>query len=162
MKVVMITGANRGLGLELTKRLLSLIQHKEDGMVIACSRHMSKELEELNKQPHLHHVELDITSQKSVDASFSTISALLGGKGINLLINNAAVLLSRGKPSTTSADDFLKTFEVNVAGTYRVTLKFAPMLYSAAEQNPSVAIGCHKAFCLNISSNMCSIENTTV
>ena len=161
MKVVMITGANRGLGLELTKRLLSPIKHKEDGMVIACSRHMSKELEELNKQPHLHHVELDITSQKSVDASFSTISSLLGGKGINLLINNAGVLLSWDKPSTTSADDFFKTFDVNVAGTHRVTLKFAPMLYSAAEQNPSVAIGCHKALCLNISSNMGSIENTT-
>lgn len=160
MKVAMITGANRGIGLELTKRLLSLKKDEKDGIVIACSRHISEELNELKKHPNLLHVELDITCQKSVDNSFSKISTVLKGRGINMLINNAGILLSRERPSNTTADDFMKTFDVNVVGTHRVTMKFAPLLCLAAEQNHNVAIGCHKALCLNISSILGSISNT--
>ena len=156
MKVSMVTGANRGIGLELVKRLAL----ETEGTVIACSRSMSEELEELVKSPSVHHVSLEITSQESVDEAHEKISSILGDKGINLLVNNAAMAIKTMSPLTTSTEDISKNFEVNVVGTHRVTLKFAPFLFKAAEQNPDAEIGGNKAFCLNVSSAVGSITNT--
>ena len=153
----MITGANRGIGLELTRRLAG----NKEITVIACSRNMSKELEEVLEHDNVHHVDLDITSQESVDGAFKKVHALLGGQGINLLVNNAAILVTSDLPSSTSADDLTKNFDVNVVGTHRVVTKFAPLLYQAAEENHDVEIGCQRALCLNVSSAVGSITNTT-
>jgi len=84
-KTVLITGANRGLGLEFVR------QYLEDGHdVIACARNLSKAKElstlaESNRS--LSTVELDV-------ADFETINKLgekLKGHPIDLLINNAGV-----------------------------------------------------------------------
>jgi len=156
MKVSMVTGANRGIGLELVKRLAL----ETESTVIACSRSMSEELEELVKSPSVHHVSMDITSQESVDEAHEKILSILGDKGINLLVNNAGMAIKTMSPLTTSTEDISKNFEVNVVGTHRVTLKFAPFLFKAAEQNADAEIGCNKAFCLNVSSAVGSITNT--
>lgn len=154
----MVTGANRGIGLELVTRMSSL----DTEVVIACSRTMSAELEELVKvQENVHHFPLEITSQESVDAAFESISALLGGKGINVLINNAAILIQSDCVSTTSSESYTEAFNVNVVGTHRVTMKFAPLLYQAAEQCSDNEIGCNRAFCLNVSTAVGSIANTS-
>ena len=161
MKVSMVTGANRGIGLELVRRLASLSSPDQNDVVIACSRSMSKELEELVQLPCVHHVTMDITSQESVDGAHEKISALLGDQGINLLVNNAAVLIQSECPTSTSTEDFSTSFDVNVVGTHRVTVKFSEFLFKAADQNSDVDIGCNRAFCLNVSSSVGSIENTT-
>jgi len=161
MKVSMVTGANRGIGLELVKRLVSISSPDKENVVIACSRTMSKELEELVQNPCVHHVNMDITSQESVDEAHEKVSTLLGDQGINLLVNNAAILIQSDCPTSTSTEDISRCFDVNVVGTHRVTLKFAPFLFKAADQNADADIGCNKAFCLNISSAVGSMENTT-
>lgn len=157
MKVSMVTGANRGIGLELAKRLTEV----KENIVIVCSRSMSKELEDLLKNDHVYHVNLDITSQESVNQAFDMVEALLEGKGINLLVNNAAILVTSDSPSSTSPEDLTKNFDVNVVGTHRVSTKFAPLLYQAAENNATLDVGCERAFCLNISSAVGSMGNTT-
>lgn len=154
----MVTGANRGIGLELVKRLASLANAN---IVIACSRSMSKELEEVMQSPCVHHVDLDITSQESVDKAYEKVSTIVGDQGINLLVNNAAILVKSEAPSSTSTEDILRNFDVNVVGTHRVTQKFAEFLLKAAEQNPDVEIGANRALCLNISSAVGSVLNTT-
>lgn len=159
MSVSMVTGANRGIGLELVKRFVSLVQ--EDNVIIACSRSMSTELEEQIKHPKVHHFDMDISSQSSVDAAFEKVSSLLGGRGINLLVNNAAILNQSASPMVTPTDSYLSNFDVNVVGTHRVTQKFSELLYLAAQQNPDKLVGHERAFCLNISSNVGSMENTT-
>ena len=126
MKVSMVTGADRGIGLELVKRLASISDPGEENIVIACTLSTSKKLEEVMLIPSVHHVVMDITSQESVDNAHEKISAILGENGINLLVNNAAILIKSDCPTSTSTEDISKHFDVNVVGTHRVTLKFAP------------------------------------
>lgn len=161
MKVSLVTGANRGIGLELVKRLASVSDPDGDNIIIACSRSMSKELEEVLLIPSVHHVTMDISSQESVDEAHEKISSIIGDKGINLLVNNAAILIKSDCPTSTSTEDISKNFDVNVVGTHRVTLKFAPLLFKAADQNSSADLGSKRAFCLNVSSAVGSITNTT-
>ena len=78
-----VTGASSGIG-AATARLLA-----ENGFhVIAAARRLDrlKTLAEDNK--NIEFVELDVTNQKSVD----NLAALLSGKPLSVLINNAGGL----------------------------------------------------------------------
>ena len=81
MKHVVITGANRGIGLELARHYQS-----EGWRVTGVCRESSSELDEVAKQI----IEgIDVTSKDFVDL----LVAALQGQTIDLLINNAGVLL---------------------------------------------------------------------
>lgn len=94
-KVAVVTGANRGLGLELVKQLCS----EFDGDVILTSRMTDKgkaALENLKLEglrPRFH--ELDITQAASIRMFEDFIKSEYGG--IDILINNAAVTYKKGE-----------------------------------------------------------------
>lgn len=81
MKHVVITGANRGIGLELAR------QYQSEGWRVAgICRESSSELDEVAKQI----IEgIDVTRKEFVDL----LVAALKGQTIDLLINSAGVLL---------------------------------------------------------------------
>ena len=85
MPTLLITGANRGIGLELCKQYLN-----DDWVVHACCRN-PKKATELNKLAEtsdkltLH--ELEVTKEKQMDA----LKKALKGKPVDILINNAGV-----------------------------------------------------------------------
>jgi NAD(P)-dependent dehydrogenase (short-subunit alcohol dehydrogenase family) len=86
MNTTLITGANRGIGLELAR------QYAADGWrVLACSRHPEKSdgLNDLAAQyPGLVQVHpLDVTDLAQIDA----LSRTLANESVDLLINNAGV-----------------------------------------------------------------------
>ena len=84
METVLITGASRGIGLELTRQFLDLGYN-----VISTYRGQpSAQLESLlsNKALMLH--ELEVTDE----ASISTLAAQLSNSNIDVLINNAGIL----------------------------------------------------------------------
>lgn len=103
MKNVIITGASRGIGFELTK-LFSAKGFK----VIALSRNVSK----LNL-PNVTAFQLDISSEKSISKIVKLI--LNDFNKVDILINNAGSLIN--KPfSQTSFNDFESIYKVNVFG----------------------------------------------
>ena len=103
MKNVIITGASRGIGFELTK-LFSAKGFK----VIALSRNVSK----LNL-PNVTAFQLDISSEKSISKIVKLI--LNDFNKVDVLINNAGSLIN--KPfSQTSFNDFESIYKVNVFG----------------------------------------------
>lgn len=123
----LITGANRGIGLALTR---ALIQHGV--FVIAGAREPGAEnaLHELRKeQPdHLLLIQLDVTDLRSVEQAASTVAEQI--TSLDLLINNAGVLLEDrdAKFERLRVEDFQRTFAVNVTGVARVIQAFLPML----------------------------------
>jgi len=83
MPTAFISGANRGLGLELTRQYL-----EQGWSVISASRGSSSELDELSKQPRLETYRLDLTD----DTALSDFAAGIRDRKIDVLLNNAGTM----------------------------------------------------------------------
>lgn len=125
MSTVLITGANRGLGLEFSR------QYSKDGWkVLACCRKPSPELEALaaaDENVHIH--ALDVADHASIDA----LAADLGDEPIDLLLNNAGMYGSvsfaeGGVPhqafGNTDYADWERVMRVNVFGPMKMAETF--------------------------------------
>ena len=108
MATVLITGANRGIGLELARQL-----HARGDAVIAACRRASPELEALGVQVEAG---LDVAHE----AGPAELAHRVGGRTIDVLVNNAGVLagdsLSTLDPAAVRAQ-----LEVNALAPLRVT-----------------------------------------
>ena len=108
MATYLVTGANRGIGLEYCRQL------KERGNnVIAACRSVSDELKDLDIQVE---TDVDITS----DSSVAQLVKKLDGKSIDVLINNAGII-ERVSLDNLDFDSIRKQFEVNAVGPLRLT-----------------------------------------
>lgn len=92
MASYLITGASRGFGLALARHLASLPTTDVE-KVFATARGDAPELEQLAKQSAGRVViaQLDVTSEASIKQAAVQVEANLGGKGLDILINNAGV-----------------------------------------------------------------------
>jgi NAD(P)-dependent dehydrogenase (short-subunit alcohol dehydrogenase family) len=150
MPSVLITGANRGLGLEYAR------QYNQLGWdVIACTRKPdSPELRELNQQ-QLRIFMLDVTDHAAIDE----LSAKLSELAIDILINNAGTTGPRGAPECmeySGVDNmdyaiWRETLEVNLLGAFKVATAFRPNLTSA-----------DKGILVNMSSDLGSMTQNTM
>jgi len=108
MATILITGANRGIGLELARQLLA----RGDTVIAAC-RAASPELEATGAEV----VEgVDVTSNDSVAA----LAGALEGRRIDWLVNNAGIL-ERTALDNLDFDAMERQFRVNALGPLRVT-----------------------------------------
>ncbi len=107
MATVLITGANRGIGLELAR----LSAARGDRVIAAC------------REPSVELTGLDVEVRRDVDVTDATslakLDAELGDTRIDTLINNAGILVG------TSLDELdfdivRRQFEVNAIGPLRV------------------------------------------
>jgi NAD(P)-dependent dehydrogenase (short-subunit alcohol dehydrogenase family) len=125
MTTFLITGANRGIGLELTRQAAA-----SGADVIAATRDPAgaQELVKLAAESgRIEVLQMDVGD----DASIKAAAASLQGRPIHTLINNAGVM---GKAQTVldmETDDFLATLTVNVLGPLRVTRALLPNLRAA-------------------------------
>ena len=115
MSTILITGANRGLGLEFAR------QYAADGWeVFATSRkpESSAELQQLKKKhKNLSLQVLDVTSDQSVEH----LGEVLSGKPIDLLVLNSAIYTRNGsKLGELNFAGWRDSFETNVLGAIRV------------------------------------------
>lgn len=135
MNRILITGANRGIGLELCGQLTA-----RGDEVIAVCRSSSKELDSLK----LRVIEgIDVNSNEAM----SRLREHSGLENLDWLINNAGVL-SVESLDTLDFDAMQHQFSVNAIGPLRVTSALLPKL------GPGSKIGI-------ITSRMGSIEDNT-
>ena len=119
-KIILITGANKGIGFGLAKGLLKQSNHK----IILTSRDESRGKESLrlleeefpNKDIIYH--QLDITDKDSINTCVEWVNTKFGK--IDILVNNAGVA---AKGNSFNTDVFDMTFATNVYGTIDFTEK---------------------------------------
>ncbi len=120
MPTTVVTGANRGIGLELCKQARS---HGHE--VIALCRQASDEL-------RTQELRLEEGIDVSDDAVIEVLRERLAGQDVDVLINNAGIL-SRETLSDLSFDRIRQQFEVNSLGPLRVTHALLPNLKEGAK-----------------------------
>lgn len=120
MTHVVITGANRGIGLAFTR------QYKEAGVEVTA---ICREPSDALKQTGADIIDgIDVTSLDALE----TLQQKLGDKPVDILINNAG-LLTREDVNAAPQDDILAQFEVNALAPLQVTLHLKHLLHKGAK-----------------------------
>lgn len=120
MSTALVTGANRGIGLELCRQLSA----RGDRVVAVC-RHASPELVAVQ-------VETIDGVDVSKEAAIARVAQALKGRSIDLLINNAGIL-SVESLNDMNYERIHAQFEVNTLGPLRVTMALLPNLTRGAK-----------------------------
>ena len=130
MKTVLITGANRGLGLEFARQYAAA-----NWQVIAACRQpdLATELKDLAKQyPQIQVEALDVADFAQIDA----LSSRLSGQAIDLLINNAGVYGDAAGKGFGNLDyqTWQQTLTVNTMAPVKVTEAFLSQLEKGTDK----------------------------
>jgi len=142
-KVILVTGSNAGIGLELV-RLLA----KENAVYMTSRNEVSgKESQEKLKKDGLDVklIQLDVTDLNSIKAAKDFIEKAEGK--LDVLVNNAgAAFLDRPQNATTvDVADVRAAFEPNFFGLIQTTMAFLPLLRKSSQ-----------AVILNVTTDMAS------
>lgn len=132
MKSILITGCGEGsIGAALA------VEFSERGHRVFASGRSVNEIDpkflDAGKNDQvpktIHTLELDVTSQVSIDAAFQLVSAATGGR-LDMLINNAGVI-SVMPFADESIEAVKQLYDVNVFGVWAVTQTFLPLLVAS-------------------------------
>ncbi|XP_067390494.1 C-signal-like [Emydura macquarii macquarii] len=162
VRSVLVTGANRGIGLEIVKQILGKSNPPEWVFATCRDPEGAQELKNLaSTHPNLVIVVLEVTDPASIKAAAARVEEHLKGSGLNLLINNAAVLKLNTLEFETPEDMSL-LYATNVTGTLLVSQAFLLLLKKAAQECPQKEMSCCKAALVNMSSEAGSIQNVLI
>ena len=144
MLQALVTGANRGLGLEMTRQLLA----RGDRVVAAC-RHPGKALaltRFAGEHPgKLHVLPLDLADARSIADLSRQVGTL--DLDIDLVVNNAGVLVEGERFGAIEAKSLRDSFAVNAEGAFLLTQALNAHLADGAK-------------IVNLSSTLGSISRT--
>lgn len=115
---VIITGASRGIGFELTKLFLNA-----NYTVIVLTRNITS-LQKIENQ-NLQIIETDLSSKISIDKAIFSIKEKY--QTIDFIINNAGTLVNKAFESILYSD-LEKTYQVNVFAPFYLSQQLMPIL----------------------------------
>jgi NAD(P)-dependent dehydrogenase (short-subunit alcohol dehydrogenase family) len=146
-KVALITGSNKGIGLEAARQLGQsgihvLIGARDAARGEQAARQLSDE------GISARAIRIDVTDQGSIDAAAADIAGREGR--LDILVNNAGIALERFAPSELEMATLRQTMETNFFGAFAVAKAFMPMLTAA----PAGRI-------VNVSSGLGSLHHLT-
>jgi NAD(P)-dependent dehydrogenase (short-subunit alcohol dehydrogenase family) len=128
-KVALISGANKGLGLETGRQLGKLGYTVLLGSRDALKGEVAaRQLRDDGIDAKV--VKLDVNRQSDIDAAAAMIQAQYGK--LDVLVNNAGVMIEKGwtknTTSETTIDNLRATFETNLFAVFAVTKALLPLL----------------------------------
>lgn len=128
MTTILITGTNRGIGLELTKQALAkgwTVYGSARGVVTDPDAHICE-------HPRFHDLVFDVTDRAAVRAAAASVSA-----PIDILINNAGSIgPARQSTLDMDFDGFAETLAINTLAPLAVSQAFLPHLKRSS--NPRI------------------------
>ncbi|MFD2249364.1 NAD(P)-dependent dehydrogenase (short-subunit alcohol dehydrogenase family) [Pseudochelatococcus lubricantis] len=141
-RIALVTGGNKGIGLEIARKLAQAGVH-----VLIGSRDKMRGDEAAAALAKdgltVKAVSLDLDKPETIAATADAISAEHGR--LDILVNNAGIFdFADAPPSRASVDAVRRTMEVNFIGTLAVTQAMLPLLRAAPEGrivNLSSALG---------------------
>ncbi|XP_075366464.1 C-signal-like isoform X1 [Mycteria americana] len=179
-RTVLLTGSNRGIGLELVKQLLGA--PRPPAWIFATCRDpegpRAQELRDLaSKHPNLILVKLgplggrhgfqtlfsstaDVANPSAITDAAKIVEGKLNGTGLNLLINNAGIYTPASSLESVDAEEMIRTYKTNAVGPMLMAQAFLPLLKKAAQESTEEGLSCSKAAIINISTIMGSIDKT--
>lgn len=124
-KSVLITGCSAGgIG-----HALALNFQSKGFTVFATARDMLK-MSGLGDVPNIHLLQLDVTSQTSIQEAVKSVAARTDGRGLDILVNNSGQQVVM--PMTDIAEEEARrVFDVNFWGVFAVTQAFVDMVITA-------------------------------
>jgi len=148
MQTILVTGANKGIGLEVCRQLARLGHH-----VILSARSAKRGEEAVetlaNEGLKVEFLLLDTADEASILRAARELQQRI--KALHVLINNAAILdIWQGSILEAKADGLRDTFMTNVVGPILLTQALLPLLEAG---KPSRVI--------NVSSQLGSVQNMT-
>jgi len=149
---VLVTGANRGLGLEWIRQLADRV----DRVFATCRQPDAAYDLGVLADEHSDTIDvfaLDVTKPDAIQEAADRVRREEGG--LDLLVNNAG--LNGGGTSdrlgTVDADAMTQVLRVNTVGSHLMTQAFADLLRAGTADGPAVVV--------NITSELGSIANTS-
>lgn len=126
MKTALVTGGNKGIGLEIVRQLAG-----RGFRVFLGARNAERgkqAVESLGKtEGEVVYLPIDVNSPESIAEAAAAVSEQVDC--LDVLINNAAILLDENESALTIDDEIIdSTLRSNVYGPWRVTKAFLPLL----------------------------------
>ena len=109
-KLIVITGGNRGIGLETVK---GLIKREAEVIILARNKEVTENvIKNLNGKSH--YVKLDLGDISTINQTASALEKILKGRPIDIFINNAGIAVKGGH--SLSKQGYELSVAVNVLG----------------------------------------------
>lgn len=118
-RVALITGGGSGIGKAIAKSFA------ESGAIVIIAGRKEEKLIKAKKEifgGNVYILQIDTTDTSSIPNKIKEAEQLLGGRNIDILINNAGV--SGGEISTTNEIEFDKIINTNIKGTFFMSKYF--------------------------------------
>ncbi|KFW02349.1 C-factor, partial [Fulmarus glacialis] len=162
---VLVTGSNRGIGLELVRQLAASPRPPQH--IFATCRDPEEPFQPQHAfQPTLRDplqlsstlcfAPADTVNLPSIRGAVRAVGSHLKDQGLNLLINNAGVS-SHATLRSLDSQEMLSTFATNVVGPLQVAKEFLPFLEKAAKGAGKEGLSCSRAAVINVSTKLGSI-----
>ena len=136
MTIALVTGATRGIGLELSRRLA------EAGHTVYLGARNLERGREVAETIGARALAIDVTDDASVRAAADHLRQEIGA--LDVLVNNAGISGTQRPPAEAAVDDLETVLATNVVGATRVLVAFTPLLENSAAPvvvNVSSAVG---------------------
>jgi NAD(P)-dependent dehydrogenase (short-subunit alcohol dehydrogenase family) len=120
-KVALVTGGNRGIGLDIARQL------QQQNMQVIATRRADSAAVDTEAVLGLDSQILDVSDHASVTKLAAYIKQTYGR--LDVLVNNAGIALDKWVPALSlSIDDYRATMETNLYGVLRCCQAFVPMM----------------------------------
>ena len=130
-KIALVTGGNKGIGLEISRNLAN------EGCTVLLGARRAERGQQAVRQlqqaglDDVHFIEIDVTRQGTIQAAAQQIESGYGR--LDILVNNAGVnLCGDGLPGIADPDVVQNIFDTNFFGALRVARTMLPLLRKAA------------------------------